>query len=131
MANRPGRILPNERDVAWLEKRIALEKQRGAGDAPRRPGMGPAAHVNDLPAPSRPGGRPRSPESVRGRLASLAVGDSLELESRANLRLSAQRAGVRVTSEHLVTGLYRITRIPDDSPRGRWPAKNQPDPTET
>ena len=82
----------------------------------------------------RPPGRPRVAGSLRDLVAGLgAVGDWFETaapSARVNSYGAAAALGVRVSCVQ-VQGGYRVTRISDDAPTGRWPAKKDPSDAET
>lgn len=120
------RLLPTAKDVAWLADQVAAEKRRAA-EGRRRP-QGRPVLGDDLAAPPRTGGAPKRPDSARGRLAALAVGEWVDLQTRAGIVPAARAAGVVVRSELLPSGLFRVTRVPDDTPTRRWPPGRQPVP---
>ena len=126
MTYRPGgrvRLLPTATEIAWLDRQVEAEKRRVA-EGRRRP-QGRPVLGDDLPPPPRTGGAPLRSDSLRGRLAALAVGEWVDLESNSSICTKANSAGVVVRSKKLPSGLFRVTRVPDDAPPGRWPPGRQ------
>ena len=121
-----ARLLPTARDVEWLAGQVAAEKRRAA-EGRHRPLAGRPVQGDDIGPPPRLPGRPVTGLSVASRIAALAPGAWFDCPGRpATVRKNAhglaKLAGVRV-SVAVVGNSYRVTRIPDDTPAGRWPEK--------
>lgn len=117
-----GAYLPHDPSV---ERGLNPWDERDAGPRRRPTGRRPTG---------RPPGRPRVAGSLRDLVAGLgAVGDWFETAAhaaRVNAYPTAAALGVRVSCVQ-VAGGYRVTRISDDAPRGRWPAKSATEEAET